>query len=74
MQTKFRSFIESVAYTALGLAYAIPLNWVMLTKVKWPDYWTQAITMTLIFTVLGVGFKYATRRIFNWWDIVKPKE
>jgi len=72
MQSKLRSFLESVVYTILGLAYAIPLNWLMLTKVTWPDYWTQAAVTTIVFTIIGIGFKYVTRRAFNWWDIIKP--
>lgn len=47
------------------MAYAIPLNYVMIHKVIWSDPWIQAVVMTVLFTILSICLKYIMRRIFN---------
>lgn len=71
MQSKKRSLIETVTLTAMGIAYAIPLNYVML-QVKWPDLWTQSVVMVIVFTIMSIIVKYSGRRFFNWLDIKYP--
>lgn len=72
MQTRRRSVAEAITMTVLGLAYAIPLNWFLYSKVQWPSAWTFAVVNTLIFTVMSVIFKYSIRRLFNWLDVAYP--
>ena len=72
MQTRRRSLLESVAVTAFGTSYAVPLNWFLINKVSWPDPWVQATAMTLTFVLTSLALKYYSRRFFNWLDVRYP--
>ena len=72
MQTRKRSLIESASAQVLGLAYAIPLNWVMYTQIQWTGPWIYATVNTLMFMAAGIVFKYVLRRFFNWLDEAHP--
>jgi len=68
MQSKRRSLIESISMTALGMSYAVPLNYYMINAMKWSSAWSQAFWMTVWFVVISIALKYYVRRLFNWWD------
>jgi len=65
MQSKKHSLFESLVVTLIGMGYAVPLNYVMIHMMSWPDPWTQATVMTIVFTVASIILKYVSRRIFN---------
>jgi hypothetical protein len=54
------------------MAYAVPLNYVMVAWIKWPDYWTYAVVNTVTFTVLSILLKFVVRRAFNQYDQIGP--
>jgi hypothetical protein len=68
MQTQRRSVIESFTMTALGVAYATPLNWYFIKHVVWSSPWSQAFWTTAWLTILSFIAKYVVRRAFNNWD------
>lgn len=65
MQSRRHSFYESILTTAIGMTYAIPLNYVMINKMTWHNPWTQSVVMVVTFTILSILLKYVMRRIFN---------
>lgn len=65
MQTRKHSTYESAIKTAIGVGYAIPINYVLIHQVTWSDPWLQSVVITVIFTVLSFTLNLALRRIFN---------
>jgi hypothetical protein len=74
MQSRKRSVAESVLLTALGIGYAIPLNWYMNTQLIWSSHWAQAFWVTFWFTCISFALKYAVRRAFNYLDERYPEK
>lgn len=72
MQTRKRSLYESFVSQVCGLAYAIPLNWYLFSRLITLDPWIYAVTNTLCFLFAGMAFKYCVRRFFNWFDEKYP--
>lgn len=63
-QSHRHSVIESVVATGVGLAYAIPINYLFIRYVRM-EPWIQAVVLTGLLTVLSFAVKYVLRRIFN---------
>lgn len=74
-QSRRRSAIESAAVTAIGLGYAVPVNYLFIRHSSLiPDPWLRAIILTGLLTLLSFMLKFFSRRFFNWLDEVRPDE
>lgn len=67
-QTRKRSLIESLANIAVGMTFAILLNYVVLWHQGYKVNWIDMSWLGLIMTIASFIRSFTLRRIFNWWD------
>lgn len=72
-QTFKRSTVESAVVTGIGLAYAVPINYLFFEHVHL-ESWTRAVALTALFTVLSFLLKLGARRVFEWIDREFPND
>ena len=68
MQSKKKSFIESLISTVLGLALSFLIQLVIYPMLNIPVTFTQNIIITSVFFIASIGRGYLIRRIFNKLD------
>ena len=64
-QTKRQSIIEVIVNTAVGFVISIGISVVLFPLMGIPVTLNENISITLIFTVVGIIRSFVMRRIFN---------
>lgn len=67
-QTRWVSFVEANVTTWIGFVLAVATNRYVLPLFGFEASWTDALWITIIFTIIGIGRVYLVRRAFNWYQ------
>jgi len=71
-QTRKRSALESAVNVMIGYGIAVSAQIVVFPLFGIHVPLASNLAIGVIFTIVSLVRSYCLRRLFNWWDLVKP--